>query len=329
MKLPSQSLRAFFLMSLLLVKTILAGSFEYPDFDQSMLRDLKCLNKRIEEVERVKKKYASYDQKMVAMFRDIYEQNIHAAQNDPVFTSKVRIPRIVHQIWLGGNVPEKYREWMESWLIGSGWEYKLWTDEDVKHFKLYNQDLYDKSDNYGEKADILRLEILNRFGGVYADTDYECLNPAVLEELHKNYDFYIGFEPLEHGCIYKYHLFKVCNAIMASAPGHPLIKDFIVNMKANFFAYIERTPVERTGPSYLTRIICQFELSRAHQYRNMYLPCSFIYPYTEMDLNYFIANPYISVDICPETLGIHYWSGSWKKVDPSMYSDATKFQNKD
>ena len=29
----------------------------------------------------------------------------------------------------------------------------------------------------GEKSDIFRYEILYRFGGVYVDTDFECIKP--------------------------------------------------------------------------------------------------------------------------------------------------------
>lgn len=314
----SASIGAFFLASLLFMQNMIAGSFVYPDFDQSMLRDIKCLSKKPEDLAKCKRQYLALDQKLVKMFRDIYNRNVVAA-NQSNLNIKTRIPRIVHQIWLGGPVPERYREWMSSWMLDNGWEYMLWTDENVKTIKLHNQELYDKSINYGEKADILRLEVLEKYGGVYADIDYECFNSDVLEELHRSFDFYIGFEPIEHGFIYKFFLFKVCNALIGAKPGHPLLKDLIVNMKANFLAYRDCTPVERTGPSYITRIICEYEKSHAHKQRNMYLPCTFFYPYTEAELNYFIANPRIQVELCPETLGIHYWSGSWRKTDPSVY----------
>ena len=55
------------------------------------------------------------------------------------------------------------------------WEYKLWTDETVKEITLINQELFDKAKNYGEKSDILKWELVYRFGGVYIDTDMEAL----------------------------------------------------------------------------------------------------------------------------------------------------------
>ena len=42
------------------------------------------------------------------------------------------LPKIIHQIWLGGQLPEKYRAWSESWKkFNPDWQYILWTDEDV------------------------------------------------------------------------------------------------------------------------------------------------------------------------------------------------------
>ena len=46
---------------------------------------------------------------------------------------------------------------------------------DLKLMILKNQKAYSSAKNWGMKSDILRYEILQKFGGVYIDTDYECL----------------------------------------------------------------------------------------------------------------------------------------------------------
>ena len=297
------------------------AKIDYPDFETSMLREVECLNRNGEAVRKRKQLLTYINHDFYEMFKEIYKNNIAIARQD-YHSGECRIPRIIHQIWLGSPLPEKYFKWIETWTSLHGWEYKLWTDESVKNMHLTNRALYDASTNYGEKSDILRLEILYQYGGVYADVDYECLNPEVLEELHQSFDFYMGFEPLEHGFINKFGFFKVCNAIMASAPYHTLIKELIVNLNANYFAYRKCCgPVERTGPSYITRIICEYEKAHTHNYRNMYFPCTFFYPFTEADLNFFAANPDIKIPLFPETFGIHYWSGSWI---PGRHQTTTK-----
>jgi mannosyltransferase OCH1-like enzyme len=47
------------------------------------------------------------------------------------------------------------------------------------------QAAFDRASNFGEKSDIWRYEILFRLGGVYVDTDFECVRPfdSLLEVL--------------------------------------------------------------------------------------------------------------------------------------------------
>ncbi len=301
------------------------GAVHYPDFDQAMLRHMQGIDEDSESFLKRKKIYHAIDKNFLSLFKEIYRRNIEAAEAES-WNGVYRIPRIIHQIWLGSPVPEQYRKWMTSWMELHGWEYHLWTDKEAAQLKMYNQDLYERSKNYGEKSDILRLEILYRYGGVYADTDYECVNPQVLEELHRSFDFYIGFEPLEHGLIKKFNMFKVCNALIAAMPRHPLINDLIQNLKANYYAYRPYCgPVECTGPSYATRIICAYEKSHAHAHRNMYLPCTFLYPYTGAELSQFFMNQRGDIDVFPETMGIHYWDGSWKKKDSNSPSSSGNY----
>jgi mannosyltransferase OCH1-like enzyme len=280
-----------------------------------MLRsDLKLERVDPEFVVKNKICYESRNQELASLFRQIYYRNIREAEND---RKRIRIPRIVHQIWLGSPVPETFRKWMRTWENLKGWKYKLWTEKEVASLHLYNQDLYDASTSFAEKADIVRLEILSQFGGVYADVDFECLKPEVFEELHNSFDFYIGFEPLEHGYTNKFNMFKVCNALFASSANHPLLQELIVNLKANYLAYYNCClAVQRSGPSYLTRIICEYELSGVHAKRNMYLPCTFFYPISERETSYFFEHPELSIWIAEETAGIHYWWGTWWKSNP-------------
>ena len=87
------------------------------------------------------------------------------------------IPKKIHQIWLGKEgVPKKSIKWMNSWKeFNPDWEYKLWNEENIKDLKVSDYDVYSKKINPGYRSDILRYIILNKFGGLYADTDFECL----------------------------------------------------------------------------------------------------------------------------------------------------------
>ncbi len=58
-----------------------------------------------------------------------------------------RIPKIIHQIWVGPRpFPFKYLQWQKSWQA-LGWTYKLWTDKEVEEFGLINKELYRNEKN--------------------------------------------------------------------------------------------------------------------------------------------------------------------------------------
>lgn len=112
------------------------------------------------------------------------------------YFKKPLIPKIIHQIWLGtAPLPKLYAAYMNTWKkYHPLWQYKLWTDEDVKNWQgtFYLKDLYEKTYVVHEKADILRLNIMYRYGGLYADTDIECLKS--FDNLNHLYKFYAGSE---------------------------------------------------------------------------------------------------------------------------------------
>lgn len=288
----------------------LSAKVEYPDFTLSMLRDGNSLYKYEDIFIKKQKKGDFSNTKYLELFRNIYAQNIIKARM--LEEESIRIPRIIHQIWLGSPVPKRYYEWMQSWLQLLGWEYKLWTDDDVKAMILYNQKLYDQSNNYGEKSDILRLEILWEYGGLYVDVDYECLKPEVFEELHKSFDFYIGFEPIEHGLVYE--MYKMCNALIGTTPGHPLIQDLMEHLHENVTACQHQSVVQKTGPNYLSRRIFAYEQNNDYQYRNMYLPCTFFYPFSAIEVR-ILSQEELLLRLPLEAAAIHYWTGSWMKQE--------------
>lgn len=302
-----------FMVSCFFIQKTEAFGIVYPDFDSSMLRQTLDSS---EKVMKRKKLYSDLSSKYVNLFREIYERNIVEASESTSIDIN-RIPRIIHQICLGTTVPLKFQESIESWMRLNNWEYKLWTDEKVKEMRMFNRDLYDKETNAEEKSNILRLEILAQHGGLYVDMDYECLNSEIFEELHRNFDFYIGFNPVEHGKIGKFNVFKASNAIIGAVPNHPLVQDLLINLQSSYLAYKGYTPVEKTGSAYCTRIICQYaavenELKGTPVFRNIYLPTTFFYFLTDADD---VENNPLCMEsnFLPETASIHYFKGSLMK----------------
>lgn len=84
----------------------------------------------------------------------------------------IGIPKILHQIWIGTRpVPYVWTDTWKEFCKKYGWKHMLWTNKEVAEFKLKNQASFDKSVSYQKKSDILRYEIMYKYGGMYLDAD--------------------------------------------------------------------------------------------------------------------------------------------------------------
>jgi len=162
-----------------------------------------------------------------------------------------KIPKIIHHIWVGKKpIPESYLYFMSTWKkIHPEWEHKLWTDKDVENFPWKNKALFLRSTNPGMKSDIWRYEILYNYGGVYVDTDMECIRS--LNPIHERLEFYAGKDNMNDN-------FHVANSLIGAAPNSKILKSMIdyllfkektIDIKKLSFDDIQYI----TGPGLITR----------------------------------------------------------------------------
>jgi hypothetical protein len=155
------------------------------------------------------------------------------------------IPRVFHQIWVGPEpFPDEFRGLQATWTRNHpDWELRLWTEENLPA-GLVRTEGYELLRQPGERADILRLELLYRFGGVYVDVDFECLRS--IDPLLDGVSVFFG--ALDSG--------RISNAIIGSVPGHPYFERALREVcPRTTYGPVDR---EGTGPLLLDRLLADF-----------------------------------------------------------------------
>jgi glycosyl transferase-like sugar-binding protein len=82
-----------------------------------------------------------------------------------------KIPKVLHVIWIGPHNPPQ--ELIDTWdnKHVNNWFFTKWSD----HKGWVNQDQINRMREWNGKADLMRLEILYKYGGIVVDADSECL----------------------------------------------------------------------------------------------------------------------------------------------------------
>ena len=216
-------------------------------------------------------------------------------------TKKAVIPKIIHQIWLGGEPPKHYEKLMTE-LRGThpGWEYRLWRDNQID-FELENKKLFDQATNFGQKSDILLCEILKKYGGIYLDLDFYMLKP--FDEL-RSCDFFCGVvydrEP------------NLSNSIIGSSPNNPLINE-LLHFRKGVLSGNAMEVLDSTGPYHTTRA---FFKCLPTMENIVAFPNSYFYPFPNFPEDRILGeetNAYFQKN----TICCHLWHCSWIKKKQS------------
>lgn len=228
------------------------------------------------------------------IFKQSYETNYLSSKR----ISDGNIPKLVHQIWLGSQYPERYLKWQKSWnIFNPDWQYVLWDDQSIRNIKMFNEDIFRKTNNYGAKSDIARYEILYQYGGLYVDTDIECLKSFNI--LNSICDFYAG--------LYSSKEDTLNNALIGTIPRHPIIKECIRSIKCIDNSNDADTIFHSTGPKLFTEAFRA--KNRSENKVNITFPVSFFFPFPARMR---FSQRHVLKYIRPESYAIHYWHVSWQ-----------------
>lgn len=125
------------------------------------------------------------------------------------------IPKIFHVIWLS-EIPEKNTFNSEQIIDFSSWmknnpdfNLMIWKNNDFPDTKFKTECIVNK--NFATLSNYYRLEILDKFGGIYLDDDIISLKPV--DEL-LNDECFFGVDHVDN------KLTVINNAVIGSVPNH-------------------------------------------------------------------------------------------------------------
>ena len=199
------------------------------------------------------------------------------------------IPKIIHYCWFGRNPkPTKVLEYIDTWkTMCPDYEIKEWNEDnfDVNMLK-FTKEAY-KVKKFAFVSDVCRLYALQKFGGIYMDTDVRVL---------KSFDDYLKYKSF----IGKEVPFKVSTAVIGAEANCHWLKVFYDYYKEKHFITRKGKLNKLENTAILTRIL------------------NLLYPdYTDeleiFDIDVFCGklyskNKYVITD---RTISVHEFSGTW------------------
>ena len=236
------------------------------------------------------------------------------------------IPQIIHQIWEGKTkrLPAQFVQFSDTWKeLHPAWRYEFWNKKRMDAFvrKHYPEfaDIYFGFRYDVQRWDTIRYLILYKTGGVYADFDYECLEPMDTYIEGKTCCF--GLEPEKHANMLR-QPFVISNSWIASENNHPFLKHIINTLANAASTAIDRIShvLETTGSLMLTEAY--------HRYRIKddisLFPSEITSPWSHQEVQMYLRHE-IKESILEEKLQkaifLHYHRRSWQINSPGKRSD--------
>ena len=218
--------------------------------------------------------------------------------NTRSFNNEVRIPRIVHYCWFGrSEKPELVRRCIDSWRRVLP-EYKIreWNEDNFDVTMIpYTAQAYALK-KYAFVSDYARLWILQRYGGIYMDTDVEVLKP--LDDFLCNPCFF-GFE--NEGGV-------APGLIMGCEACHPILRELMAYYEQNNFVGADGVITTYTTVQNCTDTLLRHGLKLDATLRQT------LGDVTVYEKTVFCPNTAVreSGNYEPETVTAHHYAASWR-----------------
>ncbi|NIK76102.1 mannosyltransferase OCH1-like enzyme [Paenibacillus castaneae] len=207
-----------------------------------------------------------------------------------------QIPRIVHYCWFGrGEKPKMMIKCMKSWekYLG-GYQFMEWNENNFDiSSNRYVKEAYEAR-KYAFVSDYVRLHALQRYGGIYLDTDVEVIKPL---DPFLQHDAFSGFEDQKF----------LQSGTMGAVKDHFWIKELLDHYVNRSFLLPDGSMDTTTNTAVITKICAKHGLIQNGEYQVLsngvtFYPRAYFSPYDYINGGNYITN---------ESHSIHHFAQSW------------------
>lgn len=202
------------------------------------------------------------------------------------------IPKIIHYCWFGKKkLTPLLKDCVQSWRTHlPQYEIRCWNEYNLPIRHPFIESAI-KMQYFAFAADLVRLLVVQKYGGIYMDTD--MLVVKNFDELLE-YDFFLGEEVPG----------RINLAIFGAIPQHPVVNSFI-----EFYTEKEFNPADLPIISYTLSKVLERNKNEVFSAKDKILgfKCFYPLPFENRNENY-------SGYIYDETYAVHLWNHSWRNV---------------
>jgi mannosyltransferase OCH1-like enzyme len=163
---------------------------------------------------------------------DDVSRDLFAAQSDDraalVAAGSWPVPRLIHQIWIGGPPPAACKAWA-AFAARHGWHYRLWDEPGLEQLGISDDPLWRSMLEAGDlpgAVDVARYHLLIREGGIYLDCDwYPSREDIPPEAVFPGHGLSVIAEPAPR--LVAGAGLLLSNALIAAPAGHPALKHLL------------------------------------------------------------------------------------------------------
>jgi mannosyltransferase OCH1-like enzyme len=213
------------------------------------------------------------------------------------------IPKVIHYCWFGqGELSNLEKKCLVSWKkYCPDYKIKLWNEENFDvEFCEFTKEAY-KAGKYAFVSDVARLYALEKYGGIYLDTDM-----FLIKAFPRNIIDSKVFFGKENSNL-------INAAVVGSEAENILIRDLLLHYKSIPFS----EPLTLI-PSVLTSFLAKV------QERGFNSPL-ILKPEVFYPLPFKLRKFHWYRFITNETIGVHLWNASWHELDAMSGLDKIKY----